>query len=44
MRAEDREEAKRFMDLYERGHKQGIYTFTGFLNMNQLSVLFELGD
>lgn len=42
MRQEDREEAKRFLDLYRRSQKQGTFNFTGFLNRNQSSILFEM--
>lgn len=41
MKQEELEEVRRLKDLHERGLKQGIYTFTGFLNMNQLSVFYE---
>lgn len=41
MKQEEQEEVRRLKDLHDRGRKQGIYTFTGFLNMNQLSVFYE---
>lgn len=40
MRQEERDEVRRWKDLHDRGRKQGIYTFTGFLNMNQLSIFY----
>ena len=33
MKQEERDEVRRWKDLHDRGRKQGIYTFTGFLNV-----------